>query len=74
MLNLSQATMGDVRIAAGGLNNVIIEGGQIYSTELPIDLEAQRNGLTKPDTKFLQEIDAANQELYNLALTNGNAA
>lgn len=73
MLNLSQATMGDVRIAAGGLNNVIIEGGQIYSTELPIDLEAQRNGLTKPDTKFLQEIDAANQELKQMGINPSGA-
>lgn len=65
MLNITQATMGGVRISPGAIDNVIFEGGQIYSAELPIDKNSK---ILKPDTKFLEEIDNANNELIQMGI------
>lgn len=65
LLNISSATMGDARINPSGINNVIIEGGQIYSAELPIDPNSK---VLKPDVRFLQAIEEANTELRSMGI------
>ena len=65
MLDISNATMGDAKLSRSGVNSVIIEGGQIYSAELPIDINSK---IVKPDTKFLQQIEEANRELQGMGI------
>lgn len=60
-LNMNYATMNGVRIRPDSLGNVIADGGQIYQTELPIDLEASRKGIIKPNLKLLKQIETVNQ-------------
>lgn len=60
-LNMNYATMNGVHIRPDSLGNVIADGGQIYQTELPIDLEASRKGMIKPNLKLLKQVETVNQ-------------
>ena len=61
VLNMNYATMNGVRIRTDSLNNVVADGGQIYQTELPIDMQAARQGVIKPDLKLIKKIESVNQ-------------
>ena len=64
-LDIQNATMGEARLSRSGINNVVVEGGQIYSAELPIDPNSK---IPKPDIKFLQTIEKANEELRGMGV------
>jgi len=64
---MNQATMGDSLISSTGRNNIIIDS-RIYQTELPIDAEAKRNGIIKPDLRFLKRIEAADSKLRQMGI------
>ena len=61
VLNMNYATMNGVRIRTDSLNNVVADGGQIYQTELPVDMQAARQGVIKPDLKLIKKIESVNQ-------------
>lgn len=70
-LDLGQVTMGGVKISANGINNVLIDRGRIYSSELPIDKQALANtGVIKPDLNFLKNIEKADEEIKKLGITD----
>ncbi len=54
-------------------NRVIVEGGQIYGTELPIDIEAKNKGIIKPDLQFLESIQKANDELATMGINTSGS-
>ena len=62
-------TMGGVKISTTGMNDVLITGGRIYSAELPIDLQAQRDGIIRPDLRFLSKIEAAEEDVRKAGIT-----
>lgn len=67
-LDWNSATMGDVKISPNGTNHVLISGGKIYSTELPIDEQAAAKGIIKPDLSFLKQKEKADQEIRQLGI------
>ena len=64
---MNQATMGDSLISSTGRSNIIIDG-RIYQAELPIDQESKRNGIIKPDLRFLKNIEAADAKLKEMGI------
>ena len=69
-LNVNSATMGGVRISPNGVNNVLLSGGNIYQTELPIDEQAAARGIIQPDLSFLKKIELADAKLRQLGITD----
>lgn len=70
-LNINHATMGGVRISPNGVNNVLISGGNIYQTELPIDKQALASkGIIQPDLSFLSKIEKADEQLRQRGITD----
>lgn len=69
-LDWNSATMGDVKISPNGTNHVLVSGGKIYSTELPIDKQAAAAGIIKPDLKFLKQKEKADEELRQLGIND----
>jgi len=65
LLDIENATMGEVRLSRSGVNNVIVEGGQIYAAELPIDPNSK---VPKPEFRFLRTIEKANEELQKMGI------
>lgn len=70
MLNLQQAYFGNARLSTSALNRVIVNGSQMASTELPIDMEAySKYGVIKPDLEMFDKMQAAEKELgENIAI------
>ena len=66
-LLMNQATMGDSLISSTGRSNIIIDS-RIYQAELPIDQEAKRNGIIKPDLRFLKNIEKADAKLKEMGI------
>jgi len=65
--------MGGAVLSSGAANRVIVEGGQIYGTELPIDIEAKNKGIIKPDLQFLESIQKANDELAAIGINTSGS-
>lgn len=69
-LNIKHATMGGVRISPNGVNNVLLTGGNIYQTELPIDEQALANGVIRPDLSFLKNKEKADEQVRAQGITD----
>lgn len=66
MQNLNSITMDGALISPDAVSKVMIDGGRVYSADLPVDQEALQKGIVRPDYKILQKIEAVNDKLGSL--------
>lgn len=72
-LDLGNVTMGGVRIDPTGFQNVAVNGTQLYTAYLPIDLEEYNNtGNIKPDINMLKRLKMAQNEIKEGNITDKN--
>ena len=69
-LDFRSITMGDAKLSTNGINEVLIDGGSITSAELPIDEQAARNGIIKPNLNFLKNIERADEQVRAAGITD----
>lgn len=63
MLNWESVTMADEVIPSVNLNNVVVNGEALFKMDLPIDREAYAKGIIKPDFKWLDKIEEAENKI-----------
>lgn len=72
-LDLENVTMGGVRIDPTGFQNVAVNGTQLYTAYLPIDLEKYSDtGNIRPDINMLKRLKVAQNEIKEGNITNKN--
>lgn len=72
-LNLENVTMGGVRIDPTGFQNVAVNGTQLYTAYLPIDLEKYNDtGNIRPDIDMLKRLKVAQDEIKEGNITDKN--
>lgn len=69
MIDTSQAYMGNNKLAAGGLNRVIVEGGKIYAAELPCIRE---DGNIRPNLQLMHQISQADKQIKAAGIDPNN--
>lgn len=62
-LDWQSVHMGDQKVNMQSLNQILVDTGQIYMMELPIDAEATSRGIIKPDLNFLPLIEKAEEKI-----------
>lgn len=68
MLDFNNVSMDGAMITPDTTGRVIVDGGRIYATDLPIDREALAKGTVRPDLGILKKIEQVNTtQLGNLA-------
>ena len=63
---VKRASMDGAMLSPDSLNKVVVDGGRVYSTELPVDRQALAKGIVRPDFGLLNKIEQANSQLGNL--------
>lgn len=72
-LDLENVTMGGVRIDPTGFQNVAVNGTQLYTAYLPIDLEKYSDtGNIRPDIDMLKRLKVAQDEIKEGNITDKN--
>ena len=72
-LDLENVTMGGVRIDPTGFQNVAVNGTQLYTAYLPIDLEKYNDtGNIRPDIDMLKRLKVAQDEIKEGNITDKN--
>ena len=72
-LDLENVTMGGVRIDPTGFQNVAVNGTQLYTAYLPIDLEKYSDtGNIRPDIDMLKRLKVAQNEIKEGNITDKN--
>lgn len=72
-LDLENVTMGGVRIDPTGFQNVAVNGTQLYTAYLPIDLEKYSDtGSIRPDIDMLKRLKIAQNEIKEGNITDKN--
>ena len=72
-LDLENVTMGGVRIDPTGFQNVAVNGAQLYTAYLPIDLEKYSDtGNIRPDIDMLKRLKVAQNEIKEGNITDKN--
>ena len=72
-LDLENVTMGGVRIDPTGFQNVAVNGTQLYTAYLPIDLEKYSDtGNIRPDIDMLKRLKMAQNEIKEGNITDKN--
>ena len=72
-LDLENVTMGGVRIDPTGFQNVAVNGTQLYTAYLPIDLEKYSDtGSIRPDIDMLKRLKMAQNEIKEGNITDKN--
>lgn len=72
-LDLENVTMGGVRIDPTGFQNVAVNGTQLYTAYLPIDLEKYSDtGNIRPDIDMLKRLKIAQNEIKEGNITDKN--
>ena len=72
-LDLENVTMGGVRIDPTGFQNVAVNGTQLYTAYLPIDLEKYSDtGNIRPDIDMLKKLKVAQNEIKEGNITDKN--
>lgn len=72
-LDLENVTMGGVRIDPTGFQNVAVNGTQLYTAYLPIDLEKYSDtGNIRPDIDMLKRLKVAQNEIKEENITDKN--
>ena len=70
-LDLENVTMGGVRIDPTGFQNVAVNGTQLYTAYLPIDLEKYNDtGNIRPDIDMLKRLKVAQDEIKEGNITD----
>lgn len=63
---IKQASMDGAVLSPDSVNRVVVDGGRVYSTELPVDREALATGIVRPDFNLLHKLEQVNSQLGNL--------
>ena len=72
-LDLENVTMGGVRIDPTGFQNVAVNGTQLYTAYLPIDLEKYSDTVNiRPDIDMLKRLKVAQNEIKEGNITDKN--
>lgn len=72
MQNLNSATMDGALLSPDAVGKIMIDGGRVYSADLPVDQAALQKGIVRPDYELLKKVEAADNQLGSLKSKDQN--